>query len=155
MEFQSQAAILAESLRALRSAVQSVEMSPDADSAFASVQASHSATASLLEQVIILVTTMASLVRSPLGQQQGEFHRPLSECRCVSNLKLLGSDKSEFKSWNDKFINVVAQSLGTHWRKFMKNLNQTLDRERKVLITEELDAIEGAAEMRQKESTTC
>ena len=33
--------------------------------------------------------------------------KPLSESKCVSNLKSLGSDKAEFKTWNDK----------THWRR--------------------------------------
>ena len=43
---------------------------------------------------------------------------------------MLGSDKSEFKGWNEKFINAISQTLGTQWRKFMRNLNRTLDQER-------------------------
>ena len=39
--------------------------------------------------------------------------KPLSESKCVGNLKNLGSDKSEFKSWNDKLISALAQTLGT------------------------------------------
>ena len=69
MAFQSQAAILAEGLRELRTAAQAVEASPEADSAFASIQDSHNATVSLFEKMIVLVTTMANFVCSPSGQQ--------------------------------------------------------------------------------------
>ena len=48
----------------------------------------------------------------------GQSRKPLSECRCITNLRVLGSDKSEFKTWNEKFVNAVAQSLGAPWRKF-------------------------------------
>ena len=43
-----------------------------------------------------------------LNQQQQTQHtthttrKPLAESKCVSNLKVLGSDKSEFKNWNEK-----------------------------------------------------
>merc|ERR1712240_221061 len=66
---------------------------------------------------------------------------------CIGNLKTLGSDKSEFKTWNGKFINAVAQTLGMPWRKYMRNLNRQLDQDRKVLTQDELNAIEGAAEI--------
>ena len=71
--------------------------------------------------------------------------KPLAESKCVGNLKNLGSDKSEFKSWNDKLINALAQTLGTPWRKFMRNLNKTLDQDRKVLTQQEIKDIDGAA----------
>ena len=51
-------------------------------------------------------------------------HKPLSECRSVNGLKILGSNKSDFKNWNEKFINAIAQGAGSPWRKFMKNLNK-------------------------------
>ena len=65
--------------------------------------------------------------------------RQLSESKCVSNLKSLGSDKSEFKAWNDKLINAFAQTLGSPWRRFMRNLNKALDQDRKVLTVAELN----------------
>ena len=71
----------------------------------------------------------------------------MSESRCISNLKVLGSDKSEFKSWNEKLINAIAQSLGTPWRKYMRNLNKALDRDRKVLDDNQLNQVEGAEEI--------
>ena len=67
--------------------------------------------------------------------------KPLSESKCVANMKTLGSDKAEFKIWNDKFINAIAQTLGTPWRKFMRNLNRVLDQDRKVLTQDELNAM--------------
>ena len=73
--------------------------------------------------------------------------KPLSESKCVGNLKNLGSDKAEFKSWNDKLINAMAQTLGTEWRGFMKNLNKALDQERKVIAKEDVIKIEGAAQV--------
>ena len=51
-------------------------------------------------------------------------HRPLSEYRSIGNIKVLGSNKADFKNWNEKFINAIAQGAGTPWRKFMKNLNK-------------------------------
>ena len=73
--------------------------------------------------------------------------KPLSESKCVANMKTLGSDKAEFKIWNDKFINAIAQTLGTPWRKFMRNLNRVLDQDRKVLTQDELNVIEGALDI--------
>ena len=66
----------------------------------------------------------------------------------------MGSDKSEFKLWNDKLINALSQALGTPWRKFMKNLNQLLDQDRKVLTPEELNEVEGAEEICLGNSTS-
>ena len=77
-------------------------------------------------------------------------HKPLSECKSVNNLKILGSNKSDFKNWNEKFINAIAQGAGTPWRKFMKHLNKQLDQDRKVLTTQELDNIEGAGDIGNK-----
>ena len=61
------------------------------------------------------VETWETATRRPQGE------KPLSESKCVGNLKSLGSDKAEFKSWNDKLINAMAQALGTGWRKFILN----------------------------------
>ena len=63
--------------------------------------------------------------------------KPLPECKTISILKILGSNKSDFKSWNEKFINAIAQAARTPWRKFMMNSNKQLDQDRKVLTTQE------------------
>ena len=73
--------------------------------------------------------------------------RPLGESKCISNLRTLGSDKAEFKNWNDRFVNAIAQVLGSPWRKFLRNLNRELDQNRKLLAKEELGHIEGATEV--------
>merc|ERR1711951_68045 len=80
-----------------------------------------------------------------MGMSSKFGSKPLSESKCVGNLKNLGSDKSEFKFWNDKLINALAQTLGTPWRKFMRNLNKVLDQDRKVLTKQEIQEIDGAA----------
>ena len=73
--------------------------------------------------------------------------KSLAESKCIGNMKALCSDKSEFKMWNEKFINAVAQVLGTPWRKYMRNLNRQLDQDRRVLTQEELNKIEGIGEL--------
>ena len=47
--------------------------------------------------------------------------KSLAESKCIGNMKTLGSDKAEFKIWNEKFINAIAQVLGTPWRMYMRN----------------------------------
>ena len=69
--------------------------------------------------------------------------RSMSESRCVQGLKTLGSDKSDFKTWNEKLLNVMAQTLGTGWREFMHNLNSELDRNRNVLDSSQVQLVEG------------
>ena len=69
-------------------------------------------------------------IEDKIGNRESEApsshsRKPLSESKCVGTLKNLGSDKAEFKAWNDKLINALAQTLGAPWRKFMKNLNRS------------------------------
>ena len=66
------------------------------------------------------------------------------------NLKVLGSNKSDFKSWNEKFINAITLGAGTPWRKFLMNLNKQLDQDRKVLTAQDLDNVEGAGDIVNK-----
>ena len=65
-----------------------------------------------------------------LEQNRQSTRKQFAESRCVNNLKILGSDKSEFKNWNEKLINAMSQSLGGHWRQFMNNLKRALDQDR-------------------------
>ena len=67
----------------------------------------------------------------------------MSELRCASNLKNLGSDKAEFKNWNERLVNVMSQAFGPEWRTFMRNLNKRLDVDRKIIPKNLLDKIEG------------
>ena len=76
--------------------------------------------------------------------------KPLSEYKGVNNIKVLGSNKSDFKSWNEKFINAIAQGAGAPWRKFMNNLDKKLDQDKKTLTNQELDNIDGAADITNK-----
>ena len=78
------------------------------------------------------------------GSTLGANRKQLGESRCVSNMKTLGSDKSEFKNWNEKFINALAQVLGPQWRVFMKSLNKELDTNRKIIPESDLHRINGS-----------
>ena len=84
-----------------------------------------------------------------MGKGTHGSHKPLSECKSINSLKILGSNKSDFKNWNEKFINAIAQGAGSPWRKFMKNLNKQLDQDRRVLTTQDLDNVEGAGDRQQ------
>ena len=61
------------------------------------------------------------------------MNKPMYESKSIANLKVLASDKTGFKNWNEKLINATTQSLGPEWRKFMRALNERLDLDRKVL----------------------
>ena len=77
------------------------------------------------------------------GNQTGTNtnRKPLCESRSVSNLKMLGSKKEDFKNWNERLINSTTQVFGPEWRKFIKHLNEKLDVDRKVLTLAEIGLI--------------
>ena len=103
-------------MRTVRQLILTWKGAGDAQDAFAKGIAANEALAEIAEKVIMSIATledkMATLEsiaarEAPLGNRK----RPLAESKCIGNLKTLGSDKSEFKVWSDKFINAVAQSL--------------------------------------------
>ena len=75
------------------------------------------ATAEISERLVMSVGALEDKVGTWETAATSQFGsnrpKPLSESKCVGNLKSLGSDKAEFKSWNDKLINAMAQTLGT------------------------------------------
>ena len=75
--------------------------------------------------------------------------KSLAESKCVGNMRTLGSDKAEFRMWNERFINAIAQVLGIPWRMYMRNLNRKLDQDRTVLTDEELNQVEGIKEIKE------
>ena len=62
-----------------------------------------------------MANQIAAITTNPV-----QSRRSISESKSIAALKILGSDKSEFKAWNEKLINALAQTLGTPWRKFIK-----------------------------------
>ena len=80
--------------------------------------------------------------------------KPMGESRSVQGLKVLGNDKSEFKAWNEKLINVMAQCLGKPWRTFMLQLNKQLDISQKVLNTADLEVLHGLDDLDDVEQAT-
>ena len=53
-----------------------------------------------------------------MAQQSGGTQRRhgILESKATANIKTLISDKTTFRSWNEKLINALAQALGTSWR---------------------------------------
>ena len=60
------------------------------------------------------------------GKGQGGFKKGIMEYKVISNLKMLGSDRTHFRTWNDKFINALMQVNGDYGE-FMEELNKKLD----------------------------
>ena len=110
--------------------------------AFKELLSSQNDVVSVLESLTVHYDNLAK------GSQGS--HKPLSEYKGVNNLKVLGSNKSDFQSWNGKFINAIAQGAGAPWRKFMNNLDKKLDQDRRTLTAQELDNIEGAEDITNK-----
>ena len=131
--------LLVPNIVALRGHVSAIRNAPSADEAYRTITEAHVSTLSAIENIAQIVESLESRGHSS--------RKPLSESKCVSNLRILSSDKSEFKSCNEKLINATSQSFGIAWRQFMKALNRKLDQDRKVLSEEDLDAVEGASEI--------
>ena len=91
------------------------------------------------------LTTIQAIVQATAAQTTPveRKRKSLAESKCIANMKTLGSDKAEFRMWNEKFVNAIAQVLGTTWRTYMRNLNRQLDQDRRILTSEELYNIEG------------
>ena len=113
-------------------------------------------TAKLTHQLIMSITaienqmaTLQANVQATAAQTMPveRKRKSLAESKCIGNMKTLGSDKAEFRMWNERFINAIAQVLGILWRVYMRNLNRKLDQSRTVLTQEELNQIEGIKEI--------
>ena len=77
----------------------------------------------LTARVSLLETAASNAAAAAASGHLGR--RVLSESRCVASLKTLGSQKEDFKNWNEKLINATAQTFGPDWRKFMKKIKQS------------------------------
>ena len=106
--------LLVPNLNALRGHVSAVRTAPSADDAFRSFIEAHMSTLNSMENIAVIVEELREHRHEHLSR------KPLVESKCVSNLKVLRSDKSEFKNWNEKLINATSQTFGVVWRQFMK-----------------------------------
>ena len=75
----------------------------------------------------------------------------LCESRCISSLKVLSSNKEQFKQWHEKLVNAVAQTFGAKWRKFIEALDSRLDQDKKFLSDAQLREISEFAAAHPKE----
>ena len=112
------------------------------DNRLQSLDVSMRAITSTMQVVQTSMSAQSQSAQSGVNSKVGG--RPMCESRCVGSLTILGSDKSQFKNWNEKLINVLAQTLGLGWRKFMRSLNRQLDQDRRILDVTELNNLDGA-----------
>ena len=141
--FQSQ--MLSNAIASFRSLVAAVESSVTPDDALKSIIECQKSSIGIVENLAsqveamhsnlddsnMALTARVSLLESAASNAAAAAaaghpsRRILSESRCVSNLKTLGSQKEDFKNWNEKLINATAQTFGPDWRKFMKKNKQS------------------------------
>ena len=135
---------------ALREQIINLESAGTIDDAVTRGTPLHKAMAKIAEKILMSFATledktetleMTSAQATPVERKR----KSLAESKCIGNMKTLGSDKAAFRVWNDKFINAIAQTLGTPWRKYMRK--RKLDQDRKPLTSDELGKIEGAEEV--------
>ena len=67
------------------------------------------------------------------GNQSRGYHsgKPLSEFKSFQNLKALGSDKEQFRVWNDRFQGALSQARGAAARHYLTALCGDMDVNRK------------------------
>ena len=87
-----------------------------------------------------VIEQLASMLERGTGGNMSA-KRSLVESRYMHSLKTLGSEKSEFKLWNEKFVGGVSHVLGTSWRKFLHASNQRLDLDRKPLSSDDVQSL--------------
>ena len=92
-------------LRASMHRIEECMQQHDLDQASAHVISSQKQSLSMWESVAPILESL--LAGRPIGTG-----RSLAESKCAANLRTLGADKAEFKNWNERFINTLAQSLG-------------------------------------------
>ena len=143
---------LAQPIESLRNQIAELVACTSSDEAYQLLITMHKSLLQILENVTVAIKNSENSILESDARSIASRRKPMSESRCVSSLKLLGSDKSEFKNWNEKLINTLSQSLGKPWRIFMENLNRKLDQDRKVLELDELNEIEGADLLEEHDS---
>ena len=67
------------------------------------------------------------LTNRPAKSQAGGV-RGILECKSVSNLPMLGSDKHGFRNWNDRLVNIVS-NIRPGSRKILKAMMEFVDQE--------------------------
>ena len=144
--------LLNQSIETMRAKMAELLTSPTSEVAYQRMVNMHESSLHIFENMAALIKNIEKALAESESTKHPTHRRPLSESRCVNGLKTLGSDKSEFKNWNEKLINALSQSLGSPWRAFMRNLNRQLDKDRRVLLNNELNEIEGAELIREHDN---
>ena len=71
-----------------------------------SVASLQSSNATINASVLAVQNEVANMKTSAPG---GTRHQTVLDSKSVQNIKQFGGDKSMFRTWNDKFINVFTQ----------------------------------------------
>ena len=100
------AQILSPQLDAFRAQLAEIATAATSDEAYQRMIAMHKSTLQILENVSISIQNSEKSIADSESRTMASSRKPLSESRCVNSLKMLGSDKSEFKNWNEKLINA-------------------------------------------------
>ena len=112
--------LLARPIESLRNQISELGSSRSSDEAATRMVETFKSVQQIFEDMNAAIESAETAIAEGESRVTTSHRKPLSESKCVSNLKILGSDKSEFKNWNEKFINALSQSLGRTWRTFMK-----------------------------------
>ena len=81
--------------------------------------------------------SLESILTKLADSSVDKYRKPLSEHKCISDLKMLGADREAFKEWNDKLISAICQVKGTSARKFMRTITEMIDVKRAPLTKDE------------------
>ena len=71
------------------------------------------------------------------GGQREHFQKPACESKAMMSIKTLGTDKTGFRLWNQKFINAITQ-VHTGARNLFEALQVKLDTARGAITDEEI-----------------
>ena len=134
--------IASSAIGSLQTHVNTVLNAADADTAVKGMVEALRQSLVVHEKVAASVDTAEQAISA--DRVKATLRKELSESSCVGGLKVLGSDKSELKHWNEMFVHAISQSLGAPWRLFMKNLNGKLSQDCKVRTDDELDNVASA-----------
>ena len=110
---------LPNAIATLRSLVNAIKGAGSPEAAFTNIVESLESATSIFENIATSEEAMSAktdLMSAKIDLMQNASQsnlRNLSESRCVSSLRILGSDKAEFKNWNEQFIKRDLSNVRT------------------------------------------
>ena len=102
--------MLGNAVNSLKTVVTSMSAATTPEAGMQIMLEAHRSAAGTIE---LIAAAVEGLARGTA--QAGSGKRSPGEYKCLANLKTLGSDKGEFKMWNEKLINALTQAMGVEW----------------------------------------